>query len=583
MRPFKPGEAFTFPNGPEGKGFVQLDAFEKLGSLVSNDLAEPGKSEEITQHLKIHTSRGSPISAAIKVQLLDMSAEKRLKSQTRHKLALDAKNYLDLYDVWGVIQGMLHTMLKQRPEDPLSFMLEHLTELHRLRESGTRPDAGATAKPAEEPATESAAPPAARSATNDNLQSFVSADVAEFSRLSAATHGRGLGEEEFPGFPADVCPEQLPNLSNHHSIMADVLRNDTSIYDVLRRRCTKNGVPFAKCIKSGIDNPGHPLLKIVGAVAGDSECYTVFKELFDPIIRVRHGGYGPDSLHPTDLSAERVTNARIDPSGRYVISTRVRSSRSLRGLRFPPACDRAERCKVEQILSTALMGFTQPELRGAYFPLRGSTSYAPKPEGMSFEEEAALRRESLLFQEPDSSVLLCSGMGRHWPEARGVFLADSRKLVAWLNEEDHMRIISMQIGDNLREAFLCFAKGLEEIESSLKSQGCAFAHDEHLGYISSCPSNLGTGLRASVVLRLPQLGGTRHIQSICRSLGLQARGGLVPTSNGEELGVWDVSNRERLGVSEVDLVNTVIAGCTKLVALEQALERGEELPSPATL
>jgi len=337
-------------------------------------------------------------------------------------------------------------------------------------------------------------------------------------------------------------------------------------------------VPFAKCIKSGIDNPGHPLLKIVGAVAGDEECYTVFKELFDPLIRVRHGGYGPDSLHTTDLSAERVTNTRIDPCGRYVISSRVRSSRSLRGLRFPPACDRAERRKVEQILSTALTGLTDDELRGAYFPLRGSTSYEPKPEGMTFEEEADLRRQNLLFQEPDSSVLLCSGMGRHWPEARGVFLADSRKLVAWLNEEDHMRIISMQLGDSLREAFLCFSKGLEGIESSLKSQGCAFAHNDHLGYISSCPSNLGTGLRASVMLRLPLLGATRHIQSICRSLGLQARGGLVPTSNGEELGVWDVSNRERLGVSEVDLVNTVIAGCTELVALEQALERGEELP-----
>merc|ERR1719506_1528838 len=93
------------------------------------------------------------------------------------------------------------------------------------------------------------------------------------------------------------------DLSTHNSLMADVLRTNPTIYESLRGKRTQLGVPFAKCIKSGVDNPGHPIMKVVGAVAGDEECYDVFRELFDPIIDARHGGFGPDAQHPTNLSA----------------------------------------------------------------------------------------------------------------------------------------------------------------------------------------------------------------------------------------------------------------------------------------
>ena len=60
-------------------------------------------------------------------------------------------------------------------------------------------------------------------------------------------------------------------------------------------------------------------------------------------------------------------------------------------------------------------------MKGDYFPLHGSKSYSEKPEGMSLEKEEQLRNNGNLFQEPDSTLLLSSGCGRHWPDARGIF------------------------------------------------------------------------------------------------------------------------------------------------------------------
>merc|ERR1711953_1521438 len=81
---------------------------------------------------------------------------------------------------------------------------------------------------------------------------------------------------------------------------------------------------------------------------------------------------------------------------------------------------------------------------GDYFPLHGSKSYSKKMGGMSEEKEQQLRKMGNLFQEPDSTLLLASGMGRHWPDGRGVFHNDDKNLFVWVGEEDHLRIVSMQ-------------------------------------------------------------------------------------------------------------------------------------------
>ena len=109
-----------------------------------------------------------------------------------------------------------------------------------------------------------------------------------------------------------------------------------------------------------------------------------------------------------------------------------------------------------------------------------------------------------LFKEGDR-FLEAAGLNRDWPEGRGIFYNEDRTFLVWVNEEDQLRIISMQMGGDIGGVFSRLAKGIQEINKYM-----GFAHDPSLGYITSCPTNLGTALRASVHIKLPNLGSDKE-------------------------------------------------------------------------
>jgi len=221
------------------------------------------------------------------------------------------------------------------------------------------------------------------------------------------------------------------------------------------------------------------------------------------------------------------------------------------------------------------------DLKGDYFPLNGSRSYAEKPTGMPVEKEEELRKCGNLFQEPDSTLLLASGMGRHWPDGRGVFENEGKNLFVWVGEEDHLRIVSMQgsrdgptpEGKLIKEVTARFIRACNEVEKVLKAEGYSFMHNDHLGWVLTCPSNLGTGLRAGTMVKLPKLSSRPDWKELLGKMFLQARGtGGVDSENVG--GTWDISNADRLGKGEVDLVNLLIEGAAQLVKWEKALDGG---------
>jgi len=324
-------------------------------------------------------------------------------------------------------------------------------------------------------------------------------------------------------FPGTDSPTLMPDLSKHSSFMADAFRKNPELYDKLKDRKTAMGVSLAKCMKTGVDNPGHPAIKTVGLVAGDEECYFLFKDLFDPIIDARHGGYPADAIHPTNLNLDEVSKTKLDPTGKYVLTSRVRTGRSVKGTRLPPSCTFEERRELERLIVKGLLNLTGV-LKGDYYPLNGSYSYAPKPGGMSHEQEEHLRSRGNLFQEPDSTLLLASGCGRHWPDARGIYHNDAENCFVWLNEEDQIRIVSMQKGDNIQEVFGRFVNLCDGVQKVLKSEGYDFMHTAHHGYILTCPSNIGTGLRAGSMVKLPLLSARPDFKKKLASKGLQVRG-----------------------------------------------------------
>jgi len=377
-------------------------------------------------------------------------------------------------------------------------------------------------------------------------------------------------------------PAEMPDLSSHTSFMAETLKSNPALYESLKERKTGNGVTLAQCIKCGVDNKGHPMIKIVGMTAGDAESYEVFKELFDPVISARHGGYdhraGPQ---PTNLNIEQLSSTDIDPYNSYVLTTRVRTGRSVRGFKFPPTIGFEERRRLEALVVKGLLSM-EGDLQGEYFPLHGSRSYGPKPGGMSHEKEGALRKMGNLFQEPDSTLLLSSGMARHWPDGRGVFHNQDANLFVWVGEEDHMRIVSMQgsrdgpseVGKDIRATTARFIRACDAVQRVLVAEGADFVHDPNLGWVLTCPSNLGTGLRAGTMVRLPKLSARADFKALCGKMGLQVRGtgGVDSTDN---TGTWDISNSARIGKGEVDLVNDLIEGAARLVRWEATLDGKE--------
>merc|ERR550537_1445165 len=195
--------------------------------------------------------------------------------------------------------------------------------------------------------------------------------------------------------------------------------------------------------------------------------------------------------------------------------------------------------------------------------------------GMSHAKEEELRTNGNLFQEPDSTLLLSSGCGRHWPDARGIFCNDPENFFVWVNEEDQMRIVSMEKGDNIVAIFTRFANATSTIKDVLKGEGYDFMHNDHLGYILTCPSNLGTGLRAGAMVKLPLLSARADFKGTLKKMGLQARGtaGVDSASTG---GTWDISNADRIGKGEVQLCNIFIEGIAQVIRWEQALEEGKD-------
>lgn len=387
--------------------------------------------------------------------------------------------------------------------------------------------------------------------------------------------GTGLGSdsEGCRGFPADDCPDELPDLSCHHSLLATVLKSDPQVYHEAKCLRTDLGVGLARCIKTGIDNRSWHGLPAVGLVAGDEASYDTFRGIFDGVLRARHGQRCLEQHHPLPVPPASTSPPAID-DGRYVLSSQARCARNLRGLRFTPACSREERREVERVATRALMEMGVQ--RGRYFPLPCSRSYAAKPIGASELEVEELLSARLLFEAPDAPNVLSAGIGRDWPDARGVFASESKRFAVWVNEEEHLRGTVARPDADVHGALRELLEAFDGIASSLQRHSDGpdgFAHSARLGFLTAFPSSVGTGLRLSVVARLPLVAGGGDLTDWCARRRVTVRQAI------DELclpipGVLEVASRETLGVTEAETADIVRSAVEELVRAERSLEQG---------
>ena len=153
-----------------------------------------------------------------------------------------------------------------------------------------------------------------------------------------------------------------------------------------------------------------------------------------------------------------------------------------------------------------------------------------------------------------------AGINRGWPDSRGIFVSKDEKFAVWINEEDHLRIISMDRGGDIVGTYDRLSRALSFLEKRL-----TFARDPNLGYLTSCPSNLGTGMRAGVHIRLPNYQTHQErLHATAEEYNLQIRG-----SHGEKTevldGIVDISNRQRLGITEKQCIETLHRGLSAII------------------
>merc|ERR1711878_229082 len=237
-----------------------------------------------------------------------------------------------------------------------------------------------------------------------------------------------------------------------------------------------------------------------------------------------------------------------------VKSVRIRVGRSIQGFGLSPGITKEQRVGVENLFKSAFANLTG-DLAGTYYPLTG----------MSEKVRQQLVDDHFLFMSGDPNLKV-AGMERDWPEGRGIFHNKDKTFLVWVNEEDQLRIISMQKGGDVKGVFERLARGIRAVGDSVKAEsGKDFQISPKFGYIHSCPTNLGTGMRASVHVDLP--GWTKDsidaLKARCDGMGLQPRG-TRGESGGQTGHTYDISNKHRLGYSEVQLVQTMIDGVNTL-------------------
>merc|ERR1719172_577587 len=173
------------------------------------------------------------------------------------------------------------------------------------------------------------------------------------------------------------------------------------------------------------------------------------------------------------------------------------------------------------------------------------------PNKITDEEYNELVKAHVMFKDMDADPYLKSaGISSDWPYGRGCWQSDDKKKIIWFGEEDQLRIMVMKKGFLINEVFNELKELLDAVESI---EGVDFAKDDTYGYVTSCPTNLGTGMRASVHVKIPNLtsdGTDAKAKEIAGPLGLSVRGtGGEHTPIGAD-GTIDVSPSARLFIKE---------------------------------
>ncbi|MBM7609414.1 protein arginine kinase [Lysinibacillus composti] len=230
--------------------------------------------------------------------------------------------------------------------------------------------------------------------------------------------------------------------------------------------------------------------------------------------------------------------------GDIVISTRIRLARNLDGFRFPLSFSEKEAKEVDEAVTKAVLNISEKIF--SHFTIK---------------EMPALQRQVLVEKHLISPLLAKK------ENSSSVLISDDESISIMVNEEDHLRIQCLSPGMQLLETYNLAYKLDNELENHLP-----YAFNNTLGYLTSCPTNVGTGLRASVMMHLPALTMSKQIKVITQMLtrlGMVVRG--IYGEGSENLGnFYQISNQVTLGKSEEEIIEDLQNAVVQIIRNERA-------------
>jgi protein arginine kinase len=232
------------------------------------------------------------------------------------------------------------------------------------------------------------------------------------------------------------------------------------------------------------------------------------------------------------------------PESDIVISSRIRLARNLAAFPFANRANNHQKSEIESALRERI----------AKLELDATLDYVSVPSLSQLDRQFLVERQ-LISREFAATE-----------GPRGVAVARQENVSLMVNEEDHLRLQVMRSGFALNEAW----QDIDKLDDSLE-QRVTYAFSEEFGYLTACPTNVGTGMRASVMLHLPALVLTKHIEKVFRALqkiNLAVRGlyGEGSRASGD---FYQISNQVTLGKSETAILNEIREVIPEMIRYER--------------
>lgn len=230
--------------------------------------------------------------------------------------------------------------------------------------------------------------------------------------------------------------------------------------------------------------------------------------------------------------------------GDIVMSTRIRLARNIQHFRFPRAFSEDEAFKIDQLISSVLLDREELEQTFEHFDMT----------------TMPILNKNVLVEKH-----LISPQLAHKERTGSVLIAQDESVSVMVNEEDHIRIQCMEPGLNLEKAYF----NADTIDRCLEEE-VPYAFDAEFGYLTSCPTNTGTGMRASVMMHLPALMMTEQIEQIVSMmprLGMVVRG-IYGEGTSAVGNYFQISNQVTLGKSEEEILTDLQSIAEQIVQRE---------------